>query len=207
MGISTFAVNAAAPADAWRALSRDASLQFSFPDGGSLPAPPDWLTRLVAFIAKHYLWFEYAGWALAGIAVLVLAYFLFRKLRRRKDVDTATVPLPAWQPSVQQARLVLQDADALAERGHFAEAVHHLLLVSIQEIAERRPGQVPPALTSREIARLPVLSVKAREIFALLAQVVERCLFGGRAIGAPEFAHCRAAFEQFAVPDIWQAAA
>jgi hypothetical protein len=209
MGTSTFAVNVAVSASPWRALLRDKSLQFSFPDAQPLPTTPNWLVGLMIFIRQHYQWFEYTGWALVGIAVLVLAYFLFRGLRRRRNrnADTASTPPPAWQPSAQQARLLLQDADALAEKGRFDEAVHHLLLVSIQEISERRPGQVPPALTSREIAKLPALSVKAQGIFALIAQVVEQCLFGGHAISASEFARCRAAFEQFTIPEIWRVAA
>src|SRR5262249_39847128 len=116
-------------------------------------------------------------------------------------------PLPAWQPDAVQARLLLRDADALAEQGRFADAAHLLLLVCIQELGERRPGLVLPALTSREIAHLEALSPQARRIFSQIALVVERCLFGARPLGAGDFAQVRAAFEGFTIPDAWQAAA
>jgi hypothetical protein len=141
----------------------------------------------------------------------VIGWLLIRWLIRHDFSRAADAvpsrPLSPWQPSVRQARLLLEDADSLAAQGRFDDAVHLLLLVSIQEIGARRPGIVAPALTSREIGRLPVLSPLARQIFSGIAQVVEQSLFGGRAIGAAEFVRCRTAFEQFTHIDAWQAAA
>ena len=138
-------------------------------------------------------------------------YLVVRALLRRgwvrgeKDADRA-VP-HAWQPSPERARLLLADADALAAAGRYDEAAHLLLLVAVQEIGARRPGLVRPALTAREIAALPALSPQARDVFGTIARIVERCLFGGRSIGANDYASIRAAFEQFTIPDIWRFAA
>jgi len=143
-------------------------------------------------------------------AVLVLAYFLIRHILRRGWAQAESPPmhpLPAWQPDVHQARLLLRDADALAAQGRFEDAAHLLLLVCIQELKDRRPGLVAPALTSREIAHLEALSPQARHIFSEIALVVERCLFGARTLGAEDFAQVRTAFEQFTIPDAWRAAA
>ena len=173
--------------------------------------PPNWLTHFLDFLARNHRQIDWAIWAVLAVVGLAAVWFAIRWLRRRgfTRVDTAPPPrqLSPWQPSARQARLLLEDADRLAAQGRFGEAVHLLLLVSIQEIGERQPGIVAPALTSREIARLPALSVLAQRIFSGIAQVVEHGRFGGRAIGQAEFAQCRAAFEQFTRADAWQVAA
>jgi hypothetical protein len=195
---------------AWRALTRHHEIQFAFPDSPTATPPPLWLRRFLDFLHRHSDWLEYLGWGLLIAGGLVLGFFLVRHILRRgwaRAENLPTHPMPAWQPDIHQARLLLRDADALAAQNCFTEAAHLLLLVCIQELGDRRPGLVSAALTSREIAHLEALSPQARRIFSLIALVVERCLFGGRQLGAEDFAQVRAAFEQFTVPDIWQAAA
>jgi hypothetical protein len=195
---------------AWQALIRRHDIQFAFPDSPAATPTPLWIRRLVDFLHQHATFFDYAGWTLLAAGILVLGYFLIRHLVQRGWAQAEAPPphpLPAWQPGVAQAKLLLRDADALAAQGRFGDAAHLLLLVCIQELGERRPGAVLPALTSREIAHLEALSPQARRIFSRIAMVVERCLFGGRDLGADDFAQVRAAFEEFAIPDAWQAAA
>ncbi len=201
------------PADqdmAWRALIKHRDIQFAFPDSPTQAPMPLWLRQLQDFLHRHADWLDYAGWALLATGVLVLAYFLGRHILRRgwaQAESPSSRPMPAWQPGVDQARLLLRDADALAAEGRFADAAHLLLLVCIQELGERRPGLVLPALTSREIAHLEALSPQARRVFSQIAMVVERCLFGARTLAADDFAQVRAAFEQFTIPNTLRAAA
>lgn len=169
---------------------------------------PGWLIRAVDFLIRHRREIEYGALVIVVVLALVLACFLVRHLRRREAAPPASEPVRTpWQPSAQQARLLLDDADALAAQNRFAEAVHLLLLVSIQEIADRRPGLVAPALTSREIASLPSLSPLAQKIFFAIALIVEKSRFGNRPLAADEYAQCRAAFAQFVQTDAWRDAA
>lgn len=197
-------------AAAWRALMRDKSLQFHFPDATPDAKPPGWLKHLMEFLGRHAKEFTWAGWALVAALVALALWFLVRKLRDRR-LAHAGGPEPRqmapWQPGARQARLVLQDADGLAAQGRFDEAVHMLLLVSIQEISDRQQGLVTPALTSREIAALPALTALAQRIFSGIAQVVEHSRFGGHAIGDAEFQRCRTAFDQFTEFGTWRMAA
>jgi hypothetical protein len=189
---------------------RDKSLQFQFPDFTATAAPPGWLVRLVEFLGGHRREIEIGAWMVLAVLVLAAGFYLLRWLRRRGVTPAEAPParvLSAWQPTVQQTRLLLSDADDLAAAGRYAEAVHRLLLVAIQEIVQRRPGRVVPSLTSREIATLPELSAMAQRIFFTIALVVERSRFGNRPLGAAEYGECRAAFEQFTLAGIWQAAA
>ena len=194
----------------WQALTRDTSLQFHFPDADINAKPPGWLTHLLEFLSRHGKEIGWLGWALLAIIVAVALWFLVRRLLAQNPSQKegpAAAQMAPWQPSARQARLVLADADALAAQNRFDEAVHLLLLVSIQEIADRRHGVVTPALTSREIATLPVLSPLAQRIFSAIAQLVERTRFAGHVLGDAEFRACRAAYEQFTLPGTWQMAA
>jgi len=195
---------------AWRGLMQHHDIQFGFPDSAAIAPQPLWLRHLIQFLSQHAAWFKWGGWTLLAAAVLVAGYFLVRHLLQRgfSQADNFPLrPMPAWQPTAEQARLLLQDADALAAQNRFADAAHLLLLVAIQEIGDRRPGLILPALTSREIGSLDALSPQARQIFSHIALVVERCIFGGRTLSADDYAEVRRTFEQFTVPHAWQAAA
>jgi hypothetical protein len=192
-----------------RQLLQDRDLQFDFPPFVS-PQVPQWLRFLQKFFSR--LWSVHGWlvgdifWGLLACGVLLIVFFIGRHLWRQdwsRPEEEASKPWPEWQIGAEQARILLKDADALAARGDFAGAVHSLLLGSIQEIADRRPGLLRPALTSREISGLGELSAAARQTFSGIARVVERGLFAGRPINAADFAQCRQAFEQFAFPDMW----
>ncbi len=60
----------------------------------------------------------------------------------------------------------LDEADALAAKGRFAEAIHHLLLRSVEDIARRRPKLVRPALTSRELSASDGIPAARRAIYS-----------------------------------------
>lgn len=184
---------------AHEALLRTEGLQFDF---GSAPPVklPEWLKALEAAapVLKVVVWIGLA----AGL-VLIVWYFarevLATRLRPKREVPT----LVDWRPDPEAARALLEDADALAAAGRFAEAIHLLLFRSIEEIAGRRPGAVRPALTSRDIAALVAMPADARGAFARIAEAVERSFFGGRAAGAGDFSAARADYEAFAFAEGW----
>jgi len=183
------------------ALLHDKSYQFTL-STFKPPKDPDWL---VAF----FKWLEHAWpfikWTLLGVAALIvvaIAVQLVRTYLPRWRARNARAPqgpgLPAWQPTAAQARQLLDESDAYAARGLYGEAVHLILLRSIEDIRAQRPRLVRPTLTSREIARLDALPERGRSVFSGIAQVVERALFAGRDIGKEEFESCRAAYSSYA---------
>jgi len=129
------------------------------------------------------------------------------RLRRRRPNTSEPAEEDYWQPEVAPARAWLEEADVLAAEGRFAEAAHHLLIRSVEDIGRRRPGLVRPALTSRDLARAPAVPPLARQLFAGIAAVVERSLFGGRPVDANDWGECRAAYADFAKTASWKAAA
>jgi len=216
-------------ADAYRALHSDPDMQFHLVKAPPPPTSPAWLKtlghwvgdlfrpigRLLAWIGRQMPDAPYARillWTVIALALAGLVWAVVVRLRtgswrwrrRRRDASPAADE-EFWAPDTAPVRTWLEEADALAARGAYAEAVHHLLRRSVEDIERRRPRLVRPALTSRELAANRALPPRARGIFAGIAAVVERSLFGGRAVSAEEWGEARAAYADFALAKAWAA--
>jgi hypothetical protein len=105
----------------------------------------------------------------------------------------------ASQPATTQRRQLetrLGEADRSATQGDWAEAIHILLLTSI-DLLRRRVGQdVPVAMTARELIGRAQLADAARADFAVLVGAAELCHFGGRPAGRTLYDHCRTHYER-----------
>jgi hypothetical protein len=185
-------------------------LQFDFPSL-TTPVLPGWLQSLVKWIVAFKPALQTAGWIALACAGALLIWFLGRKAwrycRARAGDGEVKEPAVEWRPAPLAAKLLLNDADALAMAGRYGEAAHLLLLRGIQDIAERNPALLRPALTSREIGALQQLPQIPRSAFARIAQIVELAFFAERAVGADDFNRCRAEYERFAFPAAWSAEA
>ena len=188
-------------------LLADGSLQFDRV-GFTPPSPPGWLRwvgDILQAMGPALKWVFWIGLAtLAGLIVYAIVREILR-LRAPSPKPTASPSIPdEWRPDPKAARDLLLEADALARRGLYAEAAHLLLLRSVQDIEKRQPQGLRVSLTTREIASLKGMPDTARPAFALIGAVVERSLFGGDTVGAPDFADCRQAYEAFALPEGWR---
>ena len=190
-------------ARAHASLLRQTDLQFDFASFIP-PPPPDWLRPLLQLLQQLAPLFKWVFWIGLALGIGAILLFIGRELlgarfpsfrRKRK-----AVPEPEWRPTTARARTLLEDADRLAAAGHYGEAVRLILLRSIEDIDDRWPRQVAPALTSRDIAALAILPDAARRTFFGIAQVVEHSLFGGRPVDQRQFAACRDAYQAFALP-------
>lgn len=213
-------------AEAHDALVRDGSIQFTLRPPDPPPQPPAWLKdlgewiswalspigRLFAWLASFIPDAPYARvvfWIVIVAAGCLLAWLVADRIRhgrwwrRRRRVAVEAGEEPEWTPDAAPARAWLREADALAAQGRYAEAIHHLLLRSVEDIARRRPRLVRPALTSRDIARADGIPGRARTIFGDLAGVVERSLFGARPVAADDWTRARAAYADFALAEAW----
>jgi len=195
------------------ALLKHSDIQFAFPQF-KLPQVPDWLKWLVKLAEGHGSGIKWFLWIFAAVVILWIVVALARQyghlFRRRKKKDGARKDWQAeqdWHPTVAQARQLLSEADTLAGQGRFAEAVHLLLLRSIEDIELHRPRLLRRAQTSREIAGLNEVPEAARPAFRGIARAVERSRFAGDAVDAAEFARCRKDYESFAFAQLWKVAA
>ena len=219
-------------AAAHRALRANSDIQFDLHRRAAPIKPPawlrafgEWLRSIFRPIGRFLEWLgsfipdaPYARiifWTLLAAAVAGLLWMIWTRAHegqwrmprlRRPGLPEMVEAEEEWQPEAAPVRAWLEEADVLATEGRFAEAAHHLLLRSVEDIGRRRPGLVQPALTSRDLASAPVLPQRARQLFSGIAAVVERSLFGGRAVDADDWAECRAAYADFAKTAAWKAA-
>ena len=137
------------------------------------------------------------------IVIAVLAGFWLASELSRYGGDAELPPIGESHARMQAAADAiidrpLGDADELARRGEFAEAIHTLLLRTLQELARSAAVRVAPATTSREIlARVPLLA-DARSALAGLITSVEITHFGDEPANATDYERCRQQFHVFA---------
>ncbi|URD60869.1 DUF4129 domain-containing protein [Sphingomonas sp. KRR8] len=206
-------------------------MQFALTPAPRKPPPPAWIEELGKwiewllkpigrFIAWLVSWLPDADWArgllyiLLALGAALIAWLVINGLRHgewrwpwRKAAEAVGVAEAAkldWQPDAAPARAWLDEADALAAQGRFAEALHCLLLRSVEDMARRRPRAVRPALTARELASSPLLPERARGLFGRLASGVERSLFGRRPVEQTDWAEARAAYAEYALAGTWK---
>lgn len=151
-------------------------------------------------------------WFVLAILAAALLWLVYQRLRHgawqwRRTPAPAAEPLleEEWAPDHAPARRWLEEADELAAAGRYGEAIHHLLIRSVEDIARRRPTLVKPAVTSRELAAAAALPSGARQLFSGIALLVERSLFAGRPVGRSEWDEARSSYADFALPKAWQA--
>lgn len=175
--------------------------------------PPKWLANLIDAIfeilrALSPLITVLFWVGLAALALLLLYFVLSEildiEIFPRKKAAAPASDEPQWQPSEQVARDLLAAADRLAADGRFNEAVHLILLRSIEDIERFRPRTIRPALTARDIGAMPALPEAAKPIFARISAAVEKALFAGLTIEPAEFSACREAYARFALPEEWR---
>lgn len=230
-GISQVAPATDRFAAAHAALKADPTLQFTLHRAPPPPQPPEWLVALgkalnkvfepigrgLAWIAHLFPNWPYARILLWGVLALVAVTILWAVVHRirhgewrwprfaRRRVAAAHESSEAWVPDAAPVQEWLREADLLAADGRYAEAVHHLLRRSVDDIARRRPQLVRPALTSREISASSAIPGAARDLFAGIARLVERSLFGGRPVDGADWSAARDAYRAFALPGTWRA--
>lgn len=141
-------------------------------------------------------------WTMVIVVGLLIAMWLASELSRYGG-DVELEPEAETHERMQAASAAiidrpLGDAEELARRGAFAEAIHTLLLRTLQELARSAAVRVGPATTSREVlARVPLLA-DARTALAGLITAVEITHFGAEPASVADYERCRDQFHVFA---------
>jgi Domain of unknown function (DUF4129) len=146
--------------------------------------------------------FRFLLWGVVIVGIALLVFWLGSELMRYggDDKQLATTDDEAGKSSVDLAVIQrpLGDAEELAARGDYTEAIHTLLLRTLQELVRSAAVRVSPAMTSREIlARVPLLA-DTREALAGLITAVEITHFGGDRATRDDYLRCLAQFQKFA---------
>jgi hypothetical protein len=149
-------------------------------------------------------------WMTVGVVVIMAVIWVVQALRYRQADEAVAEPGPGDEGAAARAAMVarpLGDAEALAAQGRFGEAIHALLLRTIEGLARSLPTGLPRSLTSREIIGRVPMPESARNALSGLVAAVELSYFGTSVPGAAEYQACRARFQEFAQAYVRGAAA
>jgi hypothetical protein len=189
-------------------LIADKTTQFEM-SAFKAPEIPVWFKPLADFIAWISPAFPYVFWAFIALVVSLIAWVVYREASgvawrwpwRKKFVEEDT---SEWMPDQSAARALLNEAEALAANGRYAEAARLLLRRSVEDISRRRPEFLKPSITARDISVADAIPGAARKAFAAIARVVEVSAFGSAAVSADAWTQCRAAYGEFALAGSWR---
>jgi hypothetical protein len=140
-------------------------------------------------------------WVIVIVVVLLLIVFLVRELRGYESpaqVGVAAGPGEAAETTAAIVEQPLDDAEALARAGRFGEAIHALLLRTLEELMRRLDRPLPRSKTSREILAEVRLPEEARGALGHLVSAVEVSFFGGAEPGEGDYQACVERFRRFA---------
>jgi hypothetical protein len=186
MALAAPALALAAAAGARAAeILRDGSYQLSLPPAPDAPSalPPG----VLDLVLRALLWT-----AFAAVVVVAVGW-----VARRLGLGARDVGLAAASPAAPAAPAPLRvdGAEALAAEGRFAEAIHALLLDTLEALS--RAARLAPSLTSREIVARVRLAPRARDALAGLVDAVEITWFGGAVPSEADYRRCLERFHAF----------
>jgi len=171
------------------------------PQPEEMPDLPDF--TIPPWLVEALLWLF---GALAIGAVLYLLINLLLEIRGGRTAFWRSRNRPAEAGEIVETPVVLdretrertlEEADALAAEGRYAEAIHLLLLVALERLRRELGPKVAPALTSREVLQVaPVPEAVVAPLTRMVA-ISEIKHFGGRDAAAPDYQSCRRDFLHF----------
>lgn len=141
-------------------------------------------------------------WVFIIVGAALLIFWIVTELMKSQEDPTVGDAKQGEDAHDAETRAIIDkplgDADELAVQGKYAEAIHTLLLRTLQELARSAMVRVERSHTSREIlARVPLLA-DAREALAGLITAVELTHFGDDPATEHDYARCREQFHRFA---------
>lgn len=124
---------------------------------------------------------------LLGGVCLLLVWMLVRIERRSRIRLLDDSPAVGLVPSARNWQLWLRDAQAMAARGFWREAIHFLYWAAIARLESRQLWPADRARTPREYLRLLPAADPRREGLTALTRTFERTWYGGREAGSAEY--------------------
>lgn len=178
--------------ESYRQSVRSLDLQTSLPEKKELKAPALPGPFIPAWVAYICL----------ALALAVVAWVIFAAVRdnmsqashsrRIKRPDSHELSPAAIAGRMETAH---SSAEELARLGDFAQAMHVLLLQSVNELRCQLDISIAVSLTSREILAMISLGPKARGAFADIIDRVEVSYFGRHVPDEEDYQACRSDFE------------
>jgi len=145
---------------------------------------------------SHSPWIVWLLRILLLVAICTALVWFFLRIERRSRIRLIPDVEPApGAPSAREWQLWLRDAQAMAARGQWREAIHFVYWASIARLESKRLWPADRARTPREYLGLLAATDPRKPKLGELTLSFERTWYGGRAAEASDF---NAALEQAA---------
>lgn len=152
----------------------------------NLPKLPRWAALLILYTMM--------GVAALGLAFLIwhfVAELMGWRRRVRPDEAIKTKAEPARRPITERPPVAsLEDADALASKGSWAEALRVLLNLAVMDLISNGIIRVGREKTGREIVRL-ARRTQVGDRLASIVAAIEFGVFAGQPLSDADYARCR----------------
>ncbi|MCC8109617.1 MAG: DUF4129 domain-containing protein, partial [Planctomycetes bacterium] len=129
------------------------------------------------------------------VLITVIVYTIIINAQAGEQSDLRAPTAEENAAAVSRLTEAGSEAAAHADGGAYAEAMHTLLLRSVEELRRRLRVPLARSLTSREILYRIDLGPVAREAFRSLVDRVEVTYFGGREPSREDYEQCRESFD------------
>ncbi len=143
-------------------------------------------------------------WVALAVVVIFALYSLFQTLDRwgqkrpqRNDKEAEPARRVAIDTNEIFDSATLAEADRLAASGNYSEAVHAILIFSIDSLRTKLDLILNPSLTAREVVETVPIKEGERSALHLIVSKSELFHFGGRLANAADYAACRQSFLAF----------
>ena len=139
-------------------------------------------------------------WTLVGIAVLVLAYFVYRTIRQNARLESF---IPQVVPvSAKEWRAWMREAQAAAAQGRWRDAVHLAYWAGISFLEMNGMWRPDKARTPREYLRLLSSSSEKRAPLSALTRNLELTWYANQPAGPETFSETVALLEKLGCPQV-----
>jgi hypothetical protein len=177
--------------------------QIEIPDATrKMSLPERFFRRVVLMFLRLGTMIRETAKILLAVSLIVIALMIALHLRenlwslsRARKLEFGKNEAEARSAALERMEHSQAEADDLARAGSFAEAMHVLLLRSVNEMRARLASPIAVSLTSREILGFPEMSHEARDVFARIVGDVEISRFGAHNPGEGEYLECRRNFD------------
>jgi hypothetical protein len=134
----------------------------------------------------------------AAIFLILVSWSLIKHLIKAKALKiNSTEKDTQASPDLAALDKIRHDADLLAKQGCYTEAMHALLLNTIEELKKQIQLTFPSSLTSREIVNNLGLTPQCAATMGQIVSKVELCWFGSQKPQEEDYLQCRTNFELF----------
>jgi hypothetical protein len=148
-----------------------------------LPLPPPGKFNFLSIVLK----------IIFAIVIIILLWTIFQHLKSPKLPGKELPEAP--KPLIKTLDKIYEQSLNLAKKGRFAEAIHELLLKSLEEFQRQKKTYFPASFTSREILAKLKLGPPVEPALAFIIQKTEISIFGLYTPDESDYQDCQTKFQ------------